>query len=90
MIELSMEQLESRLEEARDSDEILCVHFVDGDVWDLRGFVVNQDQDEESPHCSATVVRAVVVPEKKLKFFPPASAMMFNLKDVESVKVVVQ
>lgn len=84
-----LEALEHLLDEADEQKRMLRLHFVNGEIYELRGFSIAQDIGEEYPHCTGVlVVRIVQAPEEKRRLFPPEFALFFHLEDVILVQEV--
>ena len=81
-----IEILDELLTEANKSKKTLRVHFVDDEVYDLTGFAICQDIEEEYPHCTAVTVHPVKVPEQKLKFLLSSAAMIFHFDEIIEVR----
>lgn len=68
------------------SNQVLRIHFCDGDIYDLHHISVVQDLDEDTPHATATVTNAVVQKEKISFLIKPGSAIFFHLVDIARVE----
>ncbi len=81
-----VEKLEELLSDADEIKQVLRVHFVDHEVYDLTGFFIGQDFDEDYPHCYTTVIEAINTTEKGRKVFSAGVAMMLHLNDIVEVR----
>lgn len=67
------------------SANVLRVIFTDGEIYDLTGFAVGQNWDEDFPHCSADVVQTVNFSPGKHPF-ASGKGMFFHFNEIQEVR----
>ena len=78
-----VDRLVELLDGAGDSP---LVEFQDGESWELSGFAVAQDMDEDSLHASAGILRIADMADSKRRCFRVGDALFLKLVDIVSIR----